>query len=86
MNHIKYDKIQDSDGETIPELSHPESSSDDSSENETEDELENIFEVEEPTINNVTTKFCELCDGSTDHETWECPKVDNFNIPEAERR
>ena len=46
-----------------------------------------MFEIEEPpSANNITAKFCELCDGATDHNTWECKKVDNSNYSESERR
>ena len=46
------------------------------------------FEFDEPAVNNVGTevKYCELCNGSKDHNTWECKKFDSCNIPKDERR
>ena len=63
VHRIEHDEMQDSDRDTIQDILHPESST-------SEDELEDVFEVEEPpSINNVTTIFFELCDGATDHNT-----------------
>jgi len=77
----------DSEGDIIPELSTQDSSSDESSADEIEDELADVFEIEEPpSANNIATKFCELCDGAVDHNTWDCPKLDSVNRSEAERR
>ena len=68
-------------------MGHPGTSSEDSSSEESEYGLEDIFEVEEePATNNVTAKFCELCDGATDYHTLECKKVDNCNLSDAEKR
>ena len=74
-------------GEIIPELSSEYPSSDESSVGDTEDELADTFQVEEPpSVNNVTAKYCELCNGSVDHETLECKKLDPSNRSEAENR
>ena len=74
-------------GEPILELSSEDSSSDESSVGDNEDELAETFQVEEPpSVNNVTAKYCELCDSTDDHDTWECKKLDPSNRSEAENR
>ena len=47
-----------------------------------------VFEFDEPAVHNIGTesKYCELCNGSKDHNTWECKKFDSCNIPKDERR
>ena len=64
------------------------SSSDGSSNDESGGNASEVFEFEEPAVNNIgdETKYCELCNGSKDHNTWECKKFDSCNIPKDERR
>ena len=77
----------ESEGEILQELSTQDSSNDECSAAEIEEELADVFQFEEPpSTNNIKTKYCGLCDGAVDHETWECPKLDSVNRPEAERR
>ena len=65
----------------------PVSSSDESLDDQIDDELAEVFQIEEPpSTNNITAKYCELCDDSVDHETWECKKLDSVNRSEAENK
>ena len=94
VNHMGIDKtdspqlIYDSDDDSIPPLNDQCSSSDESSDDESSNDGSEVFEFDEPAVNKQTAepKYCELCNGTTDHFTWECKKFDSSNIPVDERR
>jgi ribosomal protein L37AE/L43A len=45
-------------------------------------------QCDEPDINNVKTgiKKCKVCEAEGEHETWECPLVENVNRSEVLQR
>jgi len=71
--------------DSLPPLG-AQSSIDESSDDGSRGNASEVFEFDEPAVNNVGTvsKYCELCNGSKDHNTWECKKFDSCNISKDE--
>ena len=88
VNHMAIDELYDSEDNIIPSLQAHDSSSDESSDDEYDDDASEAFEADEPAVAKTETgpKYFELCNGTTDHHTWECKRIDSSSIPLDEKR